>query len=82
VGTVSGSDAAMKLLDVLRATLRTTFRPRCKLRVPPFFFLELRFVAKSTGDYAECGHFGKAKFAVPWSAGRWACSFRQLARNV
>ena len=71
MGTVSGSDAAMKLLDVVRATLRTTFRPRCELRVPPFFLLDLRFVPKSTADYAECGYFGKAKFAVPGSAGRW-----------
>ena len=71
MGTVSGSDAAMKLLDVVRATLRTTFRPRCELRVPPFCLLDLRFVAKSSADYAECGYFGKAKFAVPGSAGRW-----------
>jgi hypothetical protein len=34
----------MKLLDVVRATLRTTFWPRFELRVPPFFF-DLRFVA-------------------------------------
>jgi hypothetical protein len=53
VGTVSGSDAAMKLLDVVRATLRTTFRPRFELRGPRFFFLDLRFVAKSSTDYAE-----------------------------
>ena len=71
MGTVSGSDAAMKLLDVVRATLRTTFRPRCELRVPPFLLLHLRFVTKSTADYAECGYFGKAKFALPGSAGRW-----------
>jgi len=44
VGTVNGSDAAMKLLDVVRATLRTTFPPRFELRVPRFFF-DLRFVA-------------------------------------
>ena len=43
MGTVSGSDAAIKLLDVVRATLRTTFRPRFELRVPRFFF-DLRFV--------------------------------------
>jgi hypothetical protein len=44
VGTVSGSDAAMKLLDVVRATLWITFRSRFELRVPRFFF-DLRFVA-------------------------------------
>jgi hypothetical protein len=44
VGTVSGSDAAMKLLGVARATLWITFRPRFELRVPRFFF-DLRFVA-------------------------------------
>src|SRR6187455_2946250 len=63
VGTVSGSDAAMKLLDGVRATLRTTFRSRFELRVPRFFF-DLRFVAKSFADYAERGGFGKAKFAI------------------
>ena len=43
----------MKLLDVVRATLRTTFRPRFELRVPRFFF-DLRFVAaKVAADYAE-----------------------------
>src|SRR4029434_5427214 len=53
VGTVSGSDAAMKLLDVARARLRTTFRPRFELRVPPFLF-DLRFVAaKVAADYAD-----------------------------
>src|SRR6476660_3481554 len=53
VGTVSGSDAAMKLLDVVRATLRTTFRSRFELRVPRFFF-DLRFVAaKVAANYAE-----------------------------
>ena len=52
VGTVSGSDAAMKLLDVVRATLRITFRSRFELRVPRFFF-DLRFVAKSSADYAD-----------------------------
>jgi hypothetical protein len=44
VGTVSGSDAAMKLLDLAPATLRTTFRSRFELRVPRLFF-DLRFVA-------------------------------------
>jgi hypothetical protein len=54
VGTVSGWDAAMKLLDVVaRATLRTTFRSRFELRVPRFLF-DLRFVAaKVAADYAE-----------------------------
>jgi len=70
VGTVSGSDAGMKLLGVVRATLRTTFRPRFELRLPRFFFLDLRFVAKSSADYAECGGFGKAKFAFQGSTGR------------
>src|SRR5262249_10030707 len=52
VGTVSGSGSAIKLLDVVRATLRTIFRPRLELRVPRFFF-DLRFVAKSSADYAD-----------------------------
>src|SRR5262249_19195317 len=52
VGTVSDSDSAMKLLDLVRATLRTIFRPRLELRVPRFFF-DLRFVAKSSADYAD-----------------------------
>jgi hypothetical protein len=52
VGTVSGSDSAMKFLDVARATLRTIFRPRFELRVSRFFF-DLRFVAKSSADYAD-----------------------------
>lgn len=43
----------MKLLDVVRATLRTTFRSRFELRVPRFFFFDLRFVAKSSADYAD-----------------------------
>jgi hypothetical protein len=42
----------MKLLDVVRATLRTTFRSRFELRVPRFFF-DLRFVAKSSADYTD-----------------------------
>ena len=42
----------MELLDVARATLRTTFRPRFELRVSRFFF-DLRFVAKSSADYAD-----------------------------
>jgi hypothetical protein len=60
----------MKRFDVVRATLRTTFLPRFELRAPRFFF-DLRFVAaKVAADYAECGGFGKAKFAVPGSIGR------------
>jgi hypothetical protein len=43
----------MKFLDVARATLRTTFRPRFELRVSRFFF-DLRFVAaKVAADYAD-----------------------------
>jgi hypothetical protein len=76
---VNGSDAAMKLLDVVRATLRTTFPPRFELRVPRFFF-DLRFVAaKVAADYAESGGFGKAKFAISVEHRPLACSFRQLA---
>ena len=61
----------MKFLDGARATLRTTFRSRFELRVPRFFF-DLRFVAaKVAADYAESGGFGKAKFAISWSTGRW-----------
>ena len=52
VGTVSGSDVAMKFRGVARATLRTTFRPRFELRVLRLFF-DLRFVAKSSADYAD-----------------------------
>jgi hypothetical protein len=44
VGTVSGSDSAIKFLDEARAKLRTTFRSRFELRVPRLFF-DLRFVA-------------------------------------
>jgi hypothetical protein len=72
VGTVSGSDSAIKLLDVVRATLRTTFRPR-------FFFFDVRFVAKSSADYAERGGFGKAKFTISGEHRPLACSSRQLA---
>ena len=64
MGTVRGSDAAIKLLDVVRATLRTTFRSRFELRVPRFFFFDVGFVTKSSADYAERGGFGKAKFAI------------------
>jgi len=43
----------MKFLDVVRATLRTIFRPRSELRVPGLFF-DLRFVAaKVAADYAD-----------------------------
>jgi hypothetical protein len=81
VGTVSGSDSAIKLLDVVRATLRTTFPPRFELRVPRFF-LDLCFVAKSSADYAERGGFGKAKFAISGEHRPLACRFRQLAGNM
>jgi hypothetical protein len=47
----------------MRATLRTTFPPRFELRVPRFSFFSVRFVAKSSADYAERDGFGKAKFA-------------------
>jgi hypothetical protein len=53
VGTVSGSDAAMKLLDLARATLRTIFRPRFELRVPRLFFNLCFDAAKLAADYAE-----------------------------
>jgi hypothetical protein len=43
----------MKLLGLARAKLRTTFLPRFELRVPRFFSLDVRFVAKSSADYAE-----------------------------
>jgi len=50
---MSGSDAAMKLVGVARAKLRTTFLPRFELRVPRFFF-DLPFVAaKVAADYAD-----------------------------
>jgi len=53
VGTVRASDDAIKLLDLARATLRTTFRSRLELRVVRFFF-DLRFVAaKVAADYAD-----------------------------
>jgi hypothetical protein len=53
VGTLSGSGAAIRLLDLARATLRTTFRPRLELREPRFFF-DLRFLAaKVAADYAD-----------------------------
>jgi len=71
VGTVSGSDCAIKSLDGVRATLRMTFPPRFELRAPRFFF-DLRLVAaKVAADYAECGHFGKAKFTSSGEHSRW-----------
>jgi hypothetical protein len=81
VGTVSGSDAVAKALGVVRATLRTTLWPRLELRVPRFFF-DLRLVAKSSADYAECGGFGKAKFAISAGHRPLASNFRQLAGNM
>ena len=53
VGTVSGSDSAIKRLDGVRATLRTIFPPRFELRVLRSFFFDERFVAKSSADYAD-----------------------------
>jgi hypothetical protein len=53
VGTVSGSDSATNLLGVMRATLRMTFPPRLELRAPRLFFFDVRFVAKSSADYAD-----------------------------
>src|SRR6266403_288435 len=67
VGTTSGSDAATKLLDLARATLRTIFRPRSDFRLPRLFF-DLCFrapkvvrrlggttqkKARGTADYAD-----------------------------
>ncbi len=52
VGTVSGSDSAIKLLDVARATLWTTFRPRFEFARAAILFFDVRFVAKSSADYA------------------------------
>jgi hypothetical protein len=65
VGTVSGPDSATGCLNVARATLRTILLPRLELRLSRFFF-DLRFVAaKLPQIYADCGGFGKAKFANP-----------------
>jgi hypothetical protein len=74
---VSGSDAAMKLLGVARATLWITFRPRFELCVPRFFFFDVRFVAKSFADYAERGGFGKAKFTL---SGEYPRHFDEMQR--
>src|SRR5436309_2297313 len=64
VGTVSSSDAGTKVLDLARATLRTTFRPRfefCAARL----LVDLLFrLLKSSADYADCDEFGKAKFGT------------------
>ena len=69
MGTVSGSDSGMELLDVARATLRTTFRPRFELRVSRFFF-DLRFVAKSSADYADlCKRKQDRTAEKRWSGG-------------
>ena len=82
VGTVSGSDCAIKSLDGVRATLRMTFPPRFELRAPRFFF-DLRLVAaKVAADYAECGHFGKAKFTSSGEHRPLACSSRQPAEML
>jgi hypothetical protein len=53
VGTINPSGGALKLRDVEPATLRTTFRPRSGLRAQRFWLLDLRFVAKSSADYAD-----------------------------
>src|SRR5258705_3380671 len=72
VGTVSGSDAAMKLLDEAGTTLRTTFRPRFELRVPRFFF-DLRFVAaKVAADYADL-HRRKQDRTADYQIARMNC---------
>jgi hypothetical protein len=59
VGTVSGSDAAMNLLGVARATLRTTFRPRFELSFPRLRFdvgfRILKIVRRFTQIYADLG---------------------------
>jgi hypothetical protein len=85
VGTVSGSDSARKLLDVVRATLRTTFPPRFKLRVSRFFF-DLRFVApKVAADYAELYRFrqdGNCRFAEESSASLRPCPAGRDARTT
>src|SRR5262249_17772028 len=53
VGTVSSSDVGTKVLDLARATLRTTFCPRLELHASRFFFDPLFRVLKSLADYAE-----------------------------
>jgi hypothetical protein len=65
VGTVSDSGSGIRLRDVVRATLRTIFRPRLGLRVPRFFF-DLRFVAKSSADYADLRRRKQDRSAVSW----------------
>jgi len=63
----------MKFLDVVRATLRTMFRPRFELRVPGFFF-DLRFVAKSSADYADLRRRKQDRTAKKkWSSGVLEC---------
>jgi len=52
VGTVSGSGAATKLLDLARATLRTTLLPRLELRVPRLF-IGLRFVLAKVAQITQ-----------------------------
>ena len=76
VGTVSSSDAGTKVLDLARATLRTTFRPRfefCAARL----LVDLLFrLLKSSADYADCDEFGKAKFGTR----RLAAELRHLGK--
>jgi hypothetical protein len=53
VGTISGVDVEMELLDLARATLRTTLRLPSDLRLPRLF-VDLRFVAaKVISNYAD-----------------------------
>jgi len=79
---VRPSDDAIELLELARATLRITFRPRLELRAVGFF-LDFRFVAaKVAADYADCDEFGKAKFAAPEEHRLPPRSFRQLAGNM
>ncbi len=62
----------MKLLDVVRAKLRTTFRPRFELRVPRFFF-DLRFVAaKVAAVYADL-HRRKQDRTADYQIARMNC---------
>ena len=68
MGTVSDSDAATKVLGVVRATLRTTFRPRFELRVPRFSF-DLRLVAKASADYADLRRRKQDRTAIAMISG-------------
>ena len=61
---MSSSDPGTKVLDLARATLRTTFCPRLEFRATRFFVDLLFRVLKSPADYADCDEFGKAKFGM------------------